>query len=140
MNYRDHSSPIYATTWSPNGAYIASGGEDKTIQMWEATTGKSICTYKGHDNSVKSLTWSPDSKYIASGSDDKTVQIWEAASGKSITTYGGHTRWVRAVAWSYDGQYIASASNEINGLETWRPKGGDNLGCGNSHTVGDRSF
>jgi len=34
--YRDHSGPVYAVAWSPDGRRIASGSNDNTAQVWKA--------------------------------------------------------------------------------------------------------
>ena len=39
--YRGHSAPIHRVIWSPDGKYIASASGDSTVQVWEATAGKS---------------------------------------------------------------------------------------------------
>jgi WD40 repeat protein len=31
-----HTAPVCVMAWSPNGRYIASGGDDATIQVWVA--------------------------------------------------------------------------------------------------------
>jgi WD40 repeat protein len=69
---------IYAVAWSPNGKLIASGSDDKTVQIWDATTGEHVYTYTGHSSMVEAVAWSPNGKLIASGSDDNTVQVWSA--------------------------------------------------------------
>src|SRR5260370_9071397 len=76
---------------SPDGLYIASGGDDKTIQVWEASTGKSICTYKDHTSAANSLAWSPGSEYIASGGDDTTVHVCEISTGSPLIAYNCHS-------------------------------------------------
>ena len=67
-----------AVAYSPDGTFIASGGFDRTVQVWNATTGARTVTYQGHTNSVNALAWSPDGASIASGSMDTTVQVWQA--------------------------------------------------------------
>jgi eukaryotic-like serine/threonine-protein kinase len=69
---------VNSVAWSPDGKYIASGSDDKTVQVWEALTGKHQASYTGHTSTVYSVAWSPNGKYIASGSDDKTVKVWKA--------------------------------------------------------------
>ncbi len=70
---------VYAVAWSSDGQRIASGGNDDTVQVWDATDGGNVYTYQGHSNIVRSVAWSPDGQRIASGSYDKTVQVWEGS-------------------------------------------------------------
>jgi WD40 repeat protein len=48
-----------------DGLFIASGGEDMTVRVWNATTGEAIGIYSGHTAGVMSIAWSPDGKRIA---------------------------------------------------------------------------
>jgi len=73
---RGHSAPIHGVIWSPDGKYIASASGDSTVQVWEATTGKSTLSHR-HAAPVYAVSWSPDGKNIASGGDDHTVQVWQ---------------------------------------------------------------
>jgi eukaryotic-like serine/threonine-protein kinase len=68
---------VQAVAWSPDGARIASGSWDMTVQVWKATTGRHLYTYRGHQDIVGSLTWSPDGKRIASVADN--VHVWQAS-------------------------------------------------------------
>ncbi len=34
--YRGHQQKVLAVAWSPSGKWIASGGEDQTVQIWQA--------------------------------------------------------------------------------------------------------
>ena len=75
--YQGHSSVVYVVAWSPDGKQLASAGNDRTVQIWNSTTGKRIVTYRGYSDSISALTWSLDGSCIAF-SPGKTVQIWQA--------------------------------------------------------------
>lgn len=96
--------------WSPNGTYIACGGNSNDIDVIKVEGKQRIANYKGHQDVVDSVAWSPDGKYIASASYDHTVQIWEALTGTHVLTYKGHSDTVSSVAWSPNGKKLASAS------------------------------
>ena len=104
-----HASRITQIAWSPDGKYLVSASFDKTVQLWDATSGKHVKTYKGHGARVNGLVWSPDSKFIATASDDHSVRIWNVAQEKMDFLFDKHSGPVDAVAWSPDGTSIASA-------------------------------
>ena len=115
--YHGHSKSVQTVAWSPDGKRIASGSDDKTVQVWDAADGGHGFTYRGHSQKVQTVAWSPDGKRIASGSDDKTVQVWDAADGGHGFTYSGHSSFVYSVAWSPDGKRIASGVKKS--VEVW---------------------
>ncbi|HLI06433.1 MAG TPA: hypothetical protein VKV40_07690 [Ktedonobacteraceae bacterium] len=123
--YQRHSGFVDAVAWSPNGRYIASGGWDDTVQIWNAKTGAEVLSYKMGDI-VDAVAWSPDSRYIASGSWDHTVQVWDVQTGTLILTYKGHSEEVSSLAWSPRGRYIASGSWDHT-MQVWDARTGTQL-------------
>jgi hypothetical protein len=107
-----HSRSVWSVSFSPDGKTLASGSEDKTIKLWDVTTGKEIHTLQGHSSSVWSVSFSPDGKTLASGSDDKTIKLWDVTTGKEIHTLQGHSSSVWSVSFSPDGKTLASGSED----------------------------
>ena len=110
-----HFSYVESVCWSPDGKYLASGSNDKTVIIWDAKNGEKLKTLYGHSDGVNSVCWSPDGKYLASGSDDNTIIIRDAKSGEKLQTLEGHFSYVNSVCWSPDGKYLASGSGGWNG-------------------------
>lgn len=79
-----HSGAVNTVSFSPDGKFIASGSDDKTIIVWHSD-GRKFGKPIKHPNSVTSLSFSPDSKMIAAGTKDGTVKLWKI-DGTEIPT------------------------------------------------------
>ena len=78
-----HTADVFAVAWSPDAKWLASGSDDKTLKIWDTTSGNLILTLTGHTDKVFAVAWSPDGKEIASGSFDGTVKIGTLKAVKS---------------------------------------------------------
>ena len=68
---------VNSIAFSSDSKTIASGSEDWTVRLWNATTGAPIGQpLTGHTDFVRSVAFSPDGKTIASGSWDGTIRVW----------------------------------------------------------------
>jgi WD40 repeat protein len=98
---------------------------DKTLRLWEASSGQCLRTFQGHESGATSVSWSPDGRYALSGGGDfffgggdATLRLWEVSSGKCLRTFQGHTSEVYSVSWSSDGHYALSGSEDQT-LRLW---------------------
>jgi len=107
-----HSSEVTSVVFSPDGKTLASGSDDKTVKLWDVTTGTEIRTLKGYNSSVNSVVFSPNGKTLASGSDDNSVKLWDVTTGTEINTLTGHSDGVTSVVFSPDGKTLASGSDD----------------------------
>ncbi len=72
--------------FSPDGQWLASGGHDTTVKLWDVATGRPTRTLEGHESLVVDLAFSPDGTRLASSSYDKTVRLWDVATGRLISS------------------------------------------------------
>lgn len=140
-----HIDRISTLVWSPDGTRIASASYDKTVQVWNATTGKLLLLYNGHTNHwiggrVYSLAWCPDDpalfphhkNYVASGGDDRTIRIWDAETGETHHLYREHKEAVLALSWATKSSLIASASGKT--VRIWNPATGETRASYGGHS------
>ena len=125
--FRDDSqSTVRAVAYSLDGRFIASGGHDGHIFLWNSETkGLSIRRFCCHSRWVNSLHFSSDGQLLLSGSSDGTVKIWEASTGNLLKTLEVNGE-VYSVKFSPDNKLIAgsSYSGEENFIYLWNTNSG----------------
>jgi WD40 repeat protein len=100
---------VGAGAWSPDGRHLANGN-DGTIKVWDADTGKRVLLLKVRGGDTSALTWSPDGRQLASGYGPAGIAIWATEPRRGALQLAGPDRNTRpAVAWAPDGRQLASA-------------------------------
>ena len=61
--------------FSPDGRWLASGGYDSAIKLWDIRSGRLLRTLTGHTDSNSQLQITPDGERIISASDDGSVRV-----------------------------------------------------------------
>ena len=133
----NHLACVNSVRWSWSGTFLASGGDDKLIMIWQ--TGRYLgisssfgsnavnveqwrCVHilRGHTGDVLDICWSPDDSMLASSSVDNNIYIWNAKKFPEITSVlKQHTGMVKGVTWDPIGKYMASQSDD-KFLNVWR--------------------
>lgn len=96
---------------SSDGKWIASGGLDCKVTVWDAKTQKRAVesTQANEKQWVSALDVSPGSTRFASASSDYTASIWSLATGQRLVGPLKHNNRVECVAFSPDGDHVATA-------------------------------
>ncbi len=66
-------------TFSPNGRWIATAGEDGTARVWDAATGEPVSPPLRHKKLVERVAFSPDGRLLATAGGDGVARVWDAA-------------------------------------------------------------
>lgn len=107
-----HGGFIHAVAFAPNGRLVATGGNDRIVRVWNATTGELVQTLEGHEDAVLSAAFSPDDRWLLSSSYDGTARLWDVASGTTLAVLQAHSWWVWQAVFSHDASQIVTAGQD----------------------------
>jgi len=118
---RGHSDWVRGVAFNPRDPQmLVSCSDDKTIKVWNITSGACLSTLRVHKYPVRSMCFSPCGTKIVSESWEQTmygengdfcIRVWDAKTGALIgSPLTGYSSLVTGVAFSADGQWIISGS------------------------------
>jgi WD40 repeat protein len=104
---------LWTTDWSPNGKYIAVGGNVDTLKIYSEGN---LNLYKSFPikNTITRIKWHPTANIVAvatQNSEDKTTLI-NLDNNEKIELGGVSSEGARGIDWNYKGDYLAVADNE----------------------------
>lgn len=108
-----HDHSVSAVRFVPSGAagspssgnLLVSASRDKTLRIWDVSTGYCLKTIQGHSDWVRDVSPSFDGRWLVSASNDQSVRIWDASSGEPKATMMGHTHVVECCVFAPPSSY-----------------------------------
>merc|ERR1719251_77510 len=108
-----HGHFVSDVVLSSDGHFALSGSWDKTLRLWDLSTGNTTRRFESHTKDVMSVAFSADNRQIVSGSRDKSIKLWNTlAQCKYTIQEEGHSDWVSCVRFSPDGSLCASGGKD----------------------------
>ncbi|CAI2182117.1 10439_t:CDS:2 [Funneliformis geosporum] len=116
--FNSHQSPVHIARYNTGGEYVLSGGQDRTIRLWNPETGLNIKTYTGHGKEVLDLSVTQDNSRFASCGGDRQIYYWDVSTGTTVRRFEGHNQRVNAVSFNWEGTVLASGSYDTT-IRLW---------------------
>ncbi|KAK4623525.1 Nuclear distribution protein PAC1 [Fulvia fulva] len=130
-----HDHSVSCVRFIPSGAagaplsgnLLASASRDKSIRIWDVTTGYCLRTLRGHGDWVRSLALTMDGRWLVSTSSDQSARMWDLSqpdSNAQKQTFMAHEHVVECTAFAPPAAYQHLAS--LAGLKKPPPASSSN--------------
>jgi len=105
------SSATATPAAAAGGMYLASASRDRSIRIWEVSTGLCVKVLTAHDNWVSGVVWHPSGQFLLSSSDDKSVRVWDITKNFRVVRKmaDAHESFVSGLAWNSNPPLLATA-------------------------------
>uniref|UniRef100_UPI00358EFD3D cell division cycle protein 20 homolog isoform X2 n=1 Tax=Myxine glutinosa TaxID=7769 RepID=UPI00358EFD3D len=118
-----HQQEVCGLAWSPNGQYLASGGNDNAVSIWPTTGSTPVHTFTHHHAAVKALSWCPWLNNVLAtggGTIDRHIRIWNVSSGNCLSATDTGSQ-VSGIQWSAEYKEMVSSHGFVsNQLVIWK--------------------
>ena len=117
------SEVIRRVTWSHDGRWFCTGGEDGTAAVRESATGRLHMTLP---DPAWGMWLSPDTRQLATIGSRTAIQIWDLVHHRELTRFTGHHDEISGAAYSPDSRLLASISKSGQ-VKVWSASAGREL-------------
>ena len=118
-----HTGEVYSVAFTPDGNWLASGGNDGIVKIWEVNTAHCLQSFRAHRGRIFKVLFHPTQPLLMSAGSDGTTRIWDIATFRCLHTLIGHAGWIFSAAFSHDGRYLATGSDgeiKLWDAKTWQ--------------------
>jgi WD40 repeat protein len=123
--WNGHSGAVECMALCESKGWLVSASSDRTVKVWEISSGRLLRALAGHSEHVYSVSVTPDGTRGVSGAADGSARLWDLTTGvelRSLATTGSLALGVKITA---DGRRVVSATPES--VQVWDAETGDLL-------------
>jgi hypothetical protein len=118
-----HQGEVRCVAFSPDGTQALTGGDDRTVRLWDVASGEALRRLEGHADPVLAVAFLPGDRALSGGGvprakeghdlpRDPSLRVWDLRGGEAGRRFKRHSGSVTAVVAAPDGRRAVSAERD----------------------------
>ncbi len=117
-----HKGDVRAIAFCPKGDLLASGGDDRTLRLWDVKSRREVAVVNVDEARIYSIAFSPDGTILASAGREGNITLWDVAKRVPCNVLKDHEGAIYALAFCIDGELLSGGEDKT--IRDWRVKDG----------------
>jgi periodic tryptophan protein 2 len=125
LKQQGHYFDMNALSYSPDGQYIATGGDDGKVKVWNTTSGFCFVTFSDHSSAISAVEFAKQGQVLFSASLDGTVRAFDLVRYRNFRTFTSPSP-VQFSSFAVDpsGEVVAAGSIDSFEIFMWSVQSG----------------
>ncbi|KAJ1525861.1 hypothetical protein ONE63_009053 [Megalurothrips usitatus] len=118
-----HRQEVCGLKWSPDNRYLASGGNDNRLHVWDLHSLSPIQTYSQHVAAVKAIAWSPHHHGLLAsggGTADRHIRFWNTLTGQPLQAIDTGSQVCNLIWSKHTQEFVSTHGYSQNEIVVWK--------------------
>ena len=119
---KKHTQEVCGLRWDTKESYLASGGNENFIYVWDIRKNNPVQCYTEHKAAVRALCWSPHNfgtLVSGGGNYDKTIKFWNVNTNESVHTINTDSQVCNLVFSRHSNELVSTHGYSKNQIMVW---------------------
>ncbi|CBY32112.1 unnamed protein product [Oikopleura dioica] len=108
-----HNGPVRVLAFDPTSTFLASGGSDGTVKIWDVI--RKFCTHnlKEHEGLIQTIEFHPKKLHVLVSCNSHKIKRWDLLTSSVVSVYDSHVSNVSATKFIDEDHFISSGRDSV---------------------------
>ncbi|KAL4503155.1 hypothetical protein ABPG72_014384 [Tetrahymena utriculariae] len=121
--FKEHKQEVCGLKWSFDEQYLASGGNDNKLFVWNNHSTIPICKFTQHTAAVKAIAWSPHQHGLLAsggGTQDRCIRFWNTQTSTMLDYIDTQSQVCNLMFGKTENEIVSTHGYSLNQIVVWK--------------------